>query len=484
MAWWITDGVLTREDYAPAESSIETDITGKGNVVIPEGVRVIFDAAFENCKGMTGVVIPEGVTEIGQAAFCGCEGLKELTLPESVVSVGGMAFCYCENLKKVNVFGGVKDIGESAFSGDAFRKEFILNVSDAAEEVSDAIACWNHCGKLTLINVPENHPVFRWEGEFLMSRSGVLLWALPNIENAVIPDGVTGIGKRAFYVSSLKSVVIPESVTEIGEEAFACCAYLTSIIIPESVTKIERSTFDCCFDLKRIVLPARHFEPLRFVLEGCKAAGCPVSLTEVSPKARPALCIGFALTQEKYSEELRTEYIAYIKKNVGKLVEAAFDYPELLHLMCAEKLIAAKDIDRFSEEAAKRGNVELTAAILDYQANALSAKEIAKARERREKNRERQDETVIDRMAARADKQGIEGLNFAVTGSLRQFDKRDDLKNYIAERGGKLVSVMSAKTDYLITNDTNTGSAKNKKAAELGIEIISESEFLKMAQKK
>ena len=48
---------------------------------------------------------------------------------------------------------------------------------------------------------------------------------------------------------------------------------------------------------------------------------------------------------------------------------------------------------------------------------------------------------------------------------------------------GKLLSAISAKIDYLITNDTDTDSAKNKKAAELGIDVITEDEFLKMAKK-
>jgi DNA ligase (NAD+) len=151
--------------------------------------------------------------------------------------------------------------------------------------------------------------------------------------------------------------------------------------------------------------------------------------------------------------------------------------------MCREKLIAAKNIDDFTKEAAARGNVELTAVILSYQ-NSLGTKEVSKARDRREKIRDKQDDIIVDRIAARADKVGIDGLNFVVTGGLNHFANRDDIKAYITSRGGKLMSAMSAKTDYLITNDTDTGSAKNVKAADLGIVVITEDEFLKMAEGK
>jgi len=205
-----------------------------------------------------------------------------------------------------------------------------------------------------------------------------------------------------------------------------------------------------------------------------------IALKDAPVNARQKLCVGFALHEDRYSEELKDEYLTYIKKNAAKLVEAAFDYPALLHLMCREKLIAAKNIDVFTAEAAARGNVELTAVILEYR-NSLGTKEVTKARERKEKVRDRQDDVIIDRIAARADKVGIDGLNFVVTGGLTQFANRDDLKAYITERGGKLLSAMIAKTDYLITNDTDSGSVKNQKAAELGIIVITEDEFLKLA---
>lgn len=57
-----------------------------------------------------------------------------------------------------------------------------------------------------------------------------------------------------------------------------------------------------------------------------------------------------------------------------------------------------------------------------------------------------------------------------------------DLKVFIEARGGYLRSAVSSKTDYLISNDPNSNSVKMKKAKELGVTIISEDEFLKMAR--
>ena len=78
--------------------------------------------------------------------------------------------------------------------------------------------------------------------------------------------------------------------------------------------------------------------------------------------------------------------------------------------------------------------------------------------------------------------QSLVHKNFVITGSLNQFENRNELKAYIEELGGKVVGSVSSKTDYLINNDTMSSSSKNKKAKELNIPIISEEEFLAMVQ--
>ncbi len=297
----------------------------------------------------------------------------------------------------------------------------------------------------------------------------------------IIPEGVKELADHVFFgCSALTSVSFPKSLTVIHDSAFRGCGSL-QLTLPDSLTGIGECAF---FGCSHLTLSERLFSLIdKSTLSTLAAISCPISLKDAPVNVRLKLCIGFALHQDKYSDDLRNEYLAHIKKNAAKLVGTAFDYPELLHLMCRETLIPAKSIDAFTEEASNRGSTELTAALLDYQ-NTIGMAEVSKARERKEKIRERQDETVIERMAERAEHVGIEGLNFAATGGLRMFKSRDKLKEYIAERGGKLQSSMSAKTDYLITNDADSGSEKNKKAAELGIVVISEAKFLNMCTRK
>lgn len=72
----------------------------------------------------------------------------------------------------------------------------------------------------------------------------------------------------------------------------------------------------------------------------------------------------------------------------------------------------------------------------------------------------------------------LSGMTFVITGDVHHFPNRSALKELIEEKGGKATGSVSAKTTYLINNDTTSNSSKNKKAKELNIPILSEEEFL------
>ena len=80
-----------------------------------------------------------------------------------------------------------------------------------------------------------------------------------------------------------------------------------------------------------------------------------------------------------------------------------------------------------------------------------------------------------------AEEQSFAGMNFVITGSLEHFSNRSEAKALIESLGGKVTGSVTGKTSYLINNDKTSGSSKNKKAAELGIPVLSEEEFLKLA---
>ena len=76
----------------------------------------------------------------------------------------------------------------------------------------------------------------------------------------------------------------------------------------------------------------------------------------------------------------------------------------------------------------------------------------------------------------------LAGVHFVITGSVTHFANRGEVKELIESRGGKVTGSVTSKTHYLINNDVQSASSKNKKAKELGVPIISEEDFLGMLE--
>lgn len=89
-------------------------------------------------------------------------------------------------------------------------------------------------------------------------------------------------------------------------------------------------------------------------------------------------------------------------------------------------------------------------------------------------------EVTVEKPKTDMAEQIFAGVNFVITGSVHHYANRNELKALIEEKGGKVTGSVTSKTNYLINNDTESGSSKNKKAKELGIPIISEETFIQM----
>lgn len=88
-------------------------------------------------------------------------------------------------------------------------------------------------------------------------------------------------------------------------------------------------------------------------------------------------------------------------------------------------------------------------------------------------------EVTIEKVSILTGEDGkCKGLTFVITGDVHHYKNRDEFKAYVEAAGGKVTGSVTSKTSYLVNNDANSTSSKNRKAAQLGIPVITEDEFV------
>lgn len=270
----IPDGVTSIGDRAFDEN---TSIT---SVKIPDGVTSIGNFAFYCCSS---------VTSIGEHAFWGCIKLASLTIPDSVTSIGGHAFDYCRGLTSVTVGAGAS-IDDLFNSGLLYNKavaeinvtkyNFAYTVNDGilyTYDMTTLVRCprtrtsvvipnkvtnidnraFYDCGDLTSLTIGAGINIDQLLDSDILGYTGVLgaLTELNTTEN----NGVYASHEGALYSYDMTTllrapaakaiVTIPDGVTSIGRKAFYKCR-TTKAIIPESVTSIAKDAFVRCIDVK------------------------------------------------------------------------------------------------------------------------------------------------------------------------------------------------------------------------------------------
>ena len=328
-------------DFDISPKGVLTEYKGPGgDVVIPEGVKEIGPDAFCDCHSLQSVTIPESVRKISSYAF-GESSLQSVTIPKSVRSIGTSAFCECKNLTSVTFQDREDAVGIE------------LNIFSNSPNITN-VAIPRCVARIAHV-LFENTLWLKKLGEFAVLDHFLIKYQ-GRETNVVIPEEIEELGWYSFErCDCVKSVTIPESVTEIGHGSFRNCANLQSVTIPKSVEEIDKSVFE----------------------GSCPAIIAPhIPIDDFAPKNKPGACAGFAkayLDGMELDEEIKAEYLEYIKGHKKKLYPDAVRHEELLQLMFADKVIPRKDIDLLLEECDKQKNAAAKAAVLEYAHQFLGA---------------------------------------------------------------------------------------------------------------
>ena len=207
---------------------------------IPDGVPSIENAVFYNCTSLTDVAIPDSVTAIGNEAFYCCQSLAAVRIPEKTVSIGDYAFLSCKGLTSVTLPESLNTLGSYAFS---------------------------KCSGLESIEVP---------GSVISVGKGAFK-GCDGLKTAQLREGIAQLGEDAFSeCSSLETVELPNSLLSIGERAFRECVSLKKLILPEGLTSIDRAAFMNCTRLEELVIPESVTSLGVHVFRGCINLTCIV----------------------------------------------------------------------------------------------------------------------------------------------------------------------------------------------------------------
>ena len=207
----IVDDVLFSADMTICFGFLPTKATTT-SYIIPTGVTIIEDYAFDDLEDLLSVVIPDSVLTIGSYSFSNCENLTTVSMGSAVTSIGEYAFYFCKKLTAVTIPDGVTTIEQWTFA-----------------------SCW----ALASVTFSSN-----------LISIGNRAFQLSGIESLTLGDALISIGEYAFYsCQDLVSVNLGNNLESIGEKAFNYCTELLSIVIPDSVLMVGAETFGYCYVL-------------------------------------------------------------------------------------------------------------------------------------------------------------------------------------------------------------------------------------------
>lgn len=232
------------------------------SIIIPESVEVIKGGAFSKCIRLKAVHLPQQLKEIRQDTFWGCESLEDITLPAQVEKIKTGAFSECCNLTHIILPQELQEIEENAFNNCRSLLEVTVNsnVTIRPNAFKDCVSLrdfiLSHGCNITIqedaffgcSNLPQ------YNGAVYIGN--VLYKYVSECKEFCVPDFVTKITAGAFCgCQALESVVLPDVVDSLGEKAFQKCENLKSVRLSSRLSEIPYNCFSECLNLPEIHLP-------------------------------------------------------------------------------------------------------------------------------------------------------------------------------------------------------------------------------------
>ena len=273
------------EGFANAESIVLSDTVEKigdwslsgcnslKSIALPDKVTELPEGMFRDSEALESVKLPAALKEIRRSTFSGCKNLKDVTFGDSLEKIGEHAFYGCESLETAAFPDSLKTIEDGAFFGSGLKKLTLgANVETVGSNafgmcnleeltiLSDKVtfgesAIWTS-GDLNTLTMPASLRVT--QGTVSATRIGTLTLTGPgkmadyseeqppfwnSVENVIIEDSVTQLGRYGLAGYFINHVELPEGITDIPEGFLWNNQSMESIRLPASVTHIGNKAF-------------------------------------------------------------------------------------------------------------------------------------------------------------------------------------------------------------------------------------------------